>query len=364
MPSTADNQSQRKANNELPSQQRVQNQPGVSYITLRQNQVIEMTAGKKFEARSSAPEWPTPSQEMQKRWIERHPTYNTFSSRYMMSQKRLLFLGDLPPSDRFETFERICFERQLAPTTAESYWTTWLGVQKALAITPCDADARTTKLLKARSTAYPVTFPTPLSMEQMNELRNTYEQEFPSLVAVATLAFICGQRISDMIQLAVSDLEPQPQHLMINVRRGKTMATKHPYVLWLRRNVYPTEELIKIADQAKSSNRLFLFSTFNSDDERKTVLEKIRDITTSISEDLELRSFRRGGLQRLAGNGFPLTSLLELSQHSDEEMLMRYLGWGKHAAHRQGAMIEMVDSMTSDLDHHQNQTPTKISKIR
>jgi hypothetical protein len=93
MPSTADNQSQRKANNELPSQQRVQNQPGVSYITLRQNQVIEMTAGKKFEARSSAPEWPTPSQEMQKRWIERHPTYNTFSSRYMVSQKRLLFLG-------------------------------------------------------------------------------------------------------------------------------------------------------------------------------------------------------------------------------------------------------------------------------
>ena len=41
----------------------------------------------------------------------------------------MLFLGDLNPMDRFEAFERLCYLRQLAPTTAETYWTTWLGVK-------------------------------------------------------------------------------------------------------------------------------------------------------------------------------------------------------------------------------------------
>jgi hypothetical protein len=88
----------------------------------------------------------------------------------MASERRMLFLADVNPSDRFEAFETICFKRNIAPTTAETYWSTWLGIQKARVIKPSDADHRITKILKARSMAYPVQFPTPITLSEMDLL--------------------------------------------------------------------------------------------------------------------------------------------------------------------------------------------------
>jgi hypothetical protein len=320
-----------------------------SFIELRERQVVEMIAGK-TRARVPLEDWPDPSETMLRQWSRRHPSYQTFSKHYMASQRRVLFLAEVDPSKRFEAFETICFKRQLVPTTAESYWITWLGVQKALGITPSDADQRISKIMKARATAYPVQFPTPASIADIDLLMTTFHAALPSFTAIATAAFILGQRISDMIQLAVADLHVTEEFLMITVRRGKTMMTTQPYTLWLRRNRYPAEALISIMKSAKTQGRLFLFSEFNLDEERQKVLQRIRDMLTSVNDQLELRSLRRGGLQRMAGLGVKLETVLHFSRHSDVSTLLRYLNWGKHATHRQQEMLDAIDSSTHDMN--------------
>ena len=319
-----------------------------------------MIAGKKF-SKDNVPHWPLPSKTAMDLWATRHPAFRTFSPNYMASQRRMLILSDIAPSARFEAFEKLCFERVLKPTTAESYWSTWLGIQKALNLTPSEADARVTKLLKARAAAYPVQFPTPASIQQMMIFVQTYRDAFPSLTAVAMMAFLNGQRISDMVQLGVADLMLNDEYLMITVRRGKTVPTTGPYTLWMRRNEYPTETLIATAQQAMKEKRLFLFSDTNANEEREKILQKIKDMIFSIDDDLELRSFRRGGLQRMASLGFNTETLLQFSRHTDAQMLMRYLNWGQHSAHRQQTMIQVLDATTHNLDLPE--IPSTVSEL-
>jgi integrase len=289
-----------------------------SFIERRATQVNEMIAGKvKMKSTTTIEAWKEASPKILPLWKDRHPAYQNFSSHYMASQRRMLFLADVKPSDRFEAFETICFKRNLAPTTAETYWSTWLGIQKALVIKPSDADHRITKILKARSMAYPVQFPTPITLSEMDLLVSTFDASLPSLAAIAMTTFLLGQRISDMIQLAVADLKSNDDYLTIAVRRGKTMQVTTPYSLWLRR--------------------------LNSEEERQRVSHTVRDMLTSINDQLELRSLRRGGLQRMAHLGVSIPTMLHFSRHSDVPMLMRYLSWGQHATHLQNQMIEVVD---------------------
>jgi integrase len=221
---------------------------------------------------------------------------------------------------------------------------------EALVIKPSDADHRITKILKARSMAYPVQFPTPITLSEMDLLVSTFDASLPSLAAIAMTTFLLGQRISDMIQLAVADLKSNDDYLTITVRRGKTMQVTTPYSLWLRRKTYPTETLIELAASAKSCGRLFLFTNLNSEEERQRVSHTVRDMLTSINDQLELRSLRRGGLQRMAHLGVSIPTMLHFSRHSDVPMLMRYLSWGQHATHLQNQMIEVVDMTTKEMN--------------
>lgn len=321
-----------------------------SAIELREAQVRNMCAGMTKPLKVQMAPWPEPSEKTLRTWMDRHPSFKTYSSHYMASQRRLLFMVDVHPAKRFEAFEKICFERHLAPTTAESYWTTWLGIQKALGIQPIEADTRITRIMKARAAVYPVQFPNPASLSDMELLVTTFRDAHPSFASIAMATFLLGQRISDMIQLAVFDLRPTKEFLMITIRRGKTMGISTPYTLWLRRNEYPTESLIDCANLAQKENRLYLFSRSNSDDERSKILQFIREMLTSINDQLELRSIRRGGLHRMAQLGHKLDTILEFSRHADVKMLMRYLNWGEHAEDRQHEMISVVDKTTSELN--------------
>ncbi len=91
-----------------------------SMIEQRAKQVNEMIAGMVKSKSNVTEPWPDPSPKMLQNWIDRHPSYHSFSSHYMSSQRRMLFLADIDPSKRFEAFEAICFNRVLAPTTAET----------------------------------------------------------------------------------------------------------------------------------------------------------------------------------------------------------------------------------------------------
>jgi hypothetical protein len=333
-----------------------------SYQQLRDDQVKKMIAGQRFNASVTTP-WPEPSPSMLKRWSERHQAFKTYSTNYMASQRRTLFLADLEPHLRFEAFEKVCFQRCLAPTTAETYWTTWLSIQKAMCLFVSESDPRVTKILKARSVAYPVQFPTPAKLSDMKLLVATFAHEWPSLTAIATMTFIYGQRISDMIQLAACDLEVQRHFLVITVRRGKTFTTAKPYALWLRRHRYPTEELIDVAHRAKKLNRIFLFSESNTDQERSKVLDAIREMIVCVNDELELRSLRRGGLHLMAENGQPLSSIIKFSRHADIDMLMRYLNWGTVSTNHRDEMISAVDKSCEQIEsviQEMNQPTTSL----
>jgi hypothetical protein len=163
------------------------------------------------------------------------------------------------------------------------------------------------------------------------------------------MTFIYGQRISDMVQLAVYDLEVQPDFLVITVRRGKTFTTAKPYALWLKRHRYPTEELIEVAISAKKLNRIFLFSETNSEAERTKILQTIHEMIVCVNDNLELRSLRRGGLHLMALNNQPLTSIIKFSRHSDIDMLMRYLNWGTVSTNHRDEMISVIDKSCEQI---------------
>jgi integrase len=315
----------------------------------RAMQVNEMNAGKQFPKPRCKTPWPEPSTHIDELWQNRHPAYRTHTQNYMAAQRRVLFLADVRPENRFEAFEKECLERLIAPTTADSYWGSWLGTQKLLGLKPADADAQTTKILRARATAFPVNFPTPATQEQMQTLKDTYQATLPSLTAIAAFAFINGQRISDMVQIAVGDLHATTDFLATTIRRGKTIATSQPYTLWTRRGTYPTETLMQMAEEAKQQHRLFLLTTLNTEAERTQCLHVIRDMINSVADELELRSIRRGGLTHMAEAGTPIPTILLFSKHADEKMLMRYLGWGRASEHQRQQMIEVLDGTTTTL---------------
>lgn len=293
--------------------------------------------------------WPEPDAKLKEMWLQRNPAFKSFSSNYMASQARVLFLAATPSEKRFEEFERLCFERRLAPTTAETYWSTWLGVQKAMSIPPSEADVRTTRIMKARAAAYPVQFPTPISPSEMDRLVETFKAELPTFTAFAMFSYLQGQRISDVIQLAVNDVVVQDDLLMVTIRRGKTMEVTQPYTLWLKMSSYPAEVIVQARDAAIQQQRVFIMTSTNSDAERQQVLNTIRDMITSINDQLELRSFRRGGLHRLAQSGIPLEEVRLFSRHADVAMLMRYLNWGQHAQQQKETMIEALKVSTTSL---------------
>lgn len=325
---------------------------GLSFQKKRDQQVKEMCAGRAFAKPhpSQLPPWPKPTDKLMQKWLARNDIFKTYSERYMAAQTTMLFLADLNPIDRFENFEKWCFLRVLAPSTAETYWTTWLGIQKALALAPSEADSRITRVLKARAVAYPVMFPTPASTQDIVHFINKFQKSHPSLTAIVAFTFLNGQRISDMVQLAVADLSVEEKFLAITVRRGKTFTTAKPYTLWIRRGMYPCEALIEAANQAAKCQRMFLFTEMNLEEQRRIVLDAIHHMLADVNDQLELRSIRRGGLHLMAQNGCSMETILKFSRHSDIDMLMRYLNWGSVSTACRNEMLEALSGSAAALD--------------
>jgi hypothetical protein len=262
----------------------------------------------------------------------------------MTSQRRVLFLADVPAHERFERFEKECYLRQLKPTTAEGLWSTWLSVQKI--VCPDDAlndwTARVSKILKARCIRCPIDFPTPATDEHILQLFSTYVTVHPDLSIVMTFAYVMGQRISDMLQLGSHDIYTKTfngqDYLVVIIRRGKTIGMRNPYTLFIPMEIWPAADLLYLAQRATKMDRLFLLSKQNHPRDLEKMSGLCRDMLSSISTDLELRSLRRGGLQRMANDGAPLDAILQFSHHATPEMLMRYLGWGANLASKATTM--------------------------
>lgn len=261
----------------------------------------------------------------------------------------MLWLADVPPELRWQAFEYQCFMHRLAATTASTYWTTWLTAQKVLQIPPSRADARATKILKARSTTYPIDFPAPMTATHLVALRFAYEVTHPVTTAIVAAAWVLGQRFSDLAQLALSDIELTSTHVCLTVRRGKVMTTQTPYTLFLNVEAYPANVLAELMNTAASNGQFFLCSSTNQPLEREATAHMTSAMLKSIDESLELRSIRRGGLQAMALAGHTLPIILQFSRHTSEAMLMRYLNWGAQTSSRTRPLLQVAREMEAAI---------------
>lgn len=295
--------------------------------------------------------WPAPSATIMKRWASRHIIYLQRSVGYTKTQERMLFLADLQAAERFSTFEAACLTRGLAPSTAATYWVAWLSAQQALELPSTAADKAILRRLEARASQYPPAFPLPMSLHSMTALRSMYATMLPRTLAAIGLAFVCGQRISDVIQLAARDFQVVDNGdlalLVATVRRGKVMSMIHPYPIAVPRNSWIAVTLIAEITAATDAQRLFVFTATNDPRERAAELSRIASMLTSVDEQLELRSVRRGGLTRMASMGFPLDKILLFSQHRDPQMLRRYLNWGVSSTATLTDLHQITEAMTT-----------------
>ena len=305
-----------------------------------------MNAGKKFVAIRIA--WPVASAATLQRWRARHVVFTTaVSVKHAATQERMLFL--LETKNPFLAFEAACFVRALAPSTAETYWGSYMSLRHAISGGPkvtTAEDAKILQLLKARAAQWQPAFPICATKLDIDKIIVEFGTLSPTITAVTVLSWTYGQRISDMIQIAANDFSTTASDniICLTIRRGKTMSVSKPYPLFLRRGTWLTEGLIEAAQTATKEGRSFLCSVNNTPEEREKASFEVKAFLIHVNDTLELRSLRRGGLTHLAS--FPDTStedLLLLSRHRDKDMLMRYLGWGQASATSARTMLEIIE---------------------
>jgi hypothetical protein len=320
-----------------------------SFYELREEQVHLMSAGA-AQTRSVKGNWPTASEKIRRLFADRHRVYKTYSTGYMRSQERFLFLLEVPPDERFLRFEQECYHRALAPTTAHCYWVAFATLDKMMAAScqTTPAVQRVSSILESRIALHPVAFPLCLTKELRDRFSDKFTASHFGIVALVEACWVLGQRFSDFIQLAISDFLIRTDTVIITVRRGKTIVHTKPYSLALDRHCRVTKNLLTVRQAAADQGWLFLTSRTNDIASRKALGLRTTSLLTEIDERLELRSIRRGGLQHMASLHHHPDKIRLFSKHSTEEMLMRYLAWGQVAESRNDEMLLVSRSMTDD----------------
>jgi integrase len=319
-------------------------------LTNRRIQVDMLRRGDRFPAVVTA--WPQPTSATIDKWRARHPAFKTTTEGYQSTQTRMMWLLEEEHDKRVEAFERECWTRNLKPTTAESYWTSWLSACKAIGEEVSLSDQAHQKLLKKRAEAHPRDYPKAATLKDIQRMLDL-RPDRKSYTTIIALAFKLGQRISDMIQLDATSINIQNHddrpRLAIDVKIGKVIGKIGPYTLWLNIEDPIARQLLALRQRATEAGRPFLLSYTNSNEERTRVSDTVRDIIRTVDADLELRSIRRGGLQLMANAGVPTAEILKLSKHSEEKMLLRYLDNGKMAAADAATMIDAAKHATLRL---------------
>jgi len=305
-----------------------------------------MSAGLKVNPEIKG-QWPPASAKVQSVFRGRHEALKTFSQGYMQTQERLLFLFDVAPENRFAAFEHECYRRALAPTTAHSYWIAFAGVDKILGeqLGHTIAVRRCSQVLEDRALQHPVAFPAPLTEAHREMLRRTVTAENAFLLVLIEACWVLGQRLGDFLQLAINDFLVKDDEVLITFRRGKTVSYTKPYTLPLSRSHPLVTSLLHIRAEALKEGWLFIATPMNDLHHRQELLRRASALLSTVDEQLEVRSIRRGGLQHMASVGMTVSEMRDFSKHSSDEMLMRYLAWGRVAVEHNSRLRELSDKM-------------------
>jgi len=154
-----------------------------------------------------------------------------------------------------------------------------------------------------------------------------------SAVVAVTLAFVFGQRISDVLQIRVENVSRvrlrAGKFTVIKLVRGKTIRHTGPYTLHLPYRTHLAHSVRKLC--RAGGDQLFVPNGSGGSKSvgHQRMLKDIRLKLLAIDERLDLRSIRRGGLQHMAQGGMPHAEIREhFSKHTTARRLMEYLEWG------------------------------------
>lgn len=150
----------------------------------------------------------------------------------------------------------------------------------------------------------------------------------PSSTRCAVLiAWLSAARVGDTLQLRKHDVTLTGNQMHITWMKGKTIARRGPY---------------SITTIVPDNHRDLLMQQFNSTTSNlfpHTTGRQIKLALRTADPQLEQRSIRRGSLQALAQAGMSEEKLLLFSGHGSVKMLLRYLGYGRHAKYQQQTML-------------------------
>ena len=248
----------------------------------------------------------------------------------------LRFLTLAQREDRFRALE---LERTAAGgwkhSTNSTYWGAILCVRKILSLPVSAADSMTSRTLEHLAKSEVHDYPRPMHKILVLQL---WLIPHPSrhgelIAALIVTSFLFGQRVSDIAQLAVVDLEIQyfplqrTSTVCVTVRRGKVIPHIGPYSLHCSGPL--AERLWRWRMIRMQEHREFLFSDGNTPDQRQRLGTHVRNELKAWDPELEQRSIRRGGLQLMASSGMPLETIRSnFSKHTTAPMLMTYLQHG------------------------------------
>jgi hypothetical protein len=192
----------------------------------------------------------------------------------------------------------------------------------------------------------------PMTERHARRLERAMRRQRSPMEIGILLAWMFGQRISDVLQLHADDIETfrtrrafasnhsphghtntsppaKRSFIVVTFRRGKTIGTTGPFTLHIDSDLSVARWVRELAHRHRG-RFLFTGDPENSKRTRARMSASTRNAMKMMGERLEARSIRRGGLQAMAGIGMTMETIQTFfSQHRSTRMLREYLDHGK-----------------------------------
>jgi integrase len=239
-------------------------------------------------------------------------------------RRRVLLLKELA--------RRTCIQ----PSTTLSHWIHLLMFQRLLGIQDSAEERQTTKAFEAEANLHRAAVPRAVCANEIDLAATWLRQNCTNGLQMSLalrLAFVLGQRISDLLQIEVLDIEIVSGVVTIVLRYTKTSRRSKPNAIWIPKYFAQLQrEVWELASNRRLLGRKFLFLSEMTKTERQKASCTISRALTHVDPALSHKGVRRGGLQAWARAGTPAKLLCYLSGHKSEETLARYLNWNSQLA--------------------------------
>jgi integrase len=227
---------------------------------------------------------------------------------------------------------------KVSPHTRANYWGQVLGLLRDCEKTPTNMEkawaSKWTGYAHSQAGWRPV--PAMTTAQFMTHRARVFssfdtDSERDRKVGLASLvSFITGLRITDLWGLKTSDVTPKPNAVMITVGDGKTTNTTGAFSVplpWCRE----ATELVKMATTLPLQRGPIFVQAVDTEFAPEASLwsRRAKELLRRVDRRLEVKSLRRGGLQRLAEAGTATDTIRLVSRHGvKKDTLLHYLDRG------------------------------------